>query len=227
MNRSSNVISISSFDRSQRCGAAVSNPEPSGFRLPDGSDQSPPSAFRKLLNFFSGRLGGKAMIAHDVRNNSRLIALPPGSSPASAFGSFQGFSEDNPLCFDRSTGALRGSASRVPQVCGKADVRQQFDLAGMVGWLRQHHTQSVGFNVEALTGIPSATVENWLIQRSQPSAAHFAALIHAYGPSLLEACMRRAPTWVGAAAAADRKRKLDEDIARLTRERAALEANCP
>lgn len=191
-----------------------------------GSGHSPLSAFRKFINFLSGRFGREAMIAHGVRN-TRLIALPPSSSPVPAFGNLQGFREDDPLCFERSTGALRGSARSVPQTCSKTSVRQRFDLVGMVGWLRRRHPQSVGYNVEAETGIPSATVENWLIQRSQPSAAHFAALIHAYGPALLEACMWRPPEWVACAARTEQARLIDEEIARLGRQKAALEARYP
>lgn len=202
---------------------ALSEPEPA---VNAGSGHSPLSAFRKFINFLSGRFGREAMIAPGVRN-TRLIALPSRSSPVPTFGNIQGFREDDPLCFERSTGGMRGSARPIPQTCSKGGVRQRFDLVGMVDWLRQRHPQSVGYNVEVETGIPAATVENWLMQRSQPSAAHFAALIHAYGPALLEACMHRAPDWVASAARIEQTRLIDEEISRLERKRAALEARHP
>lgn len=178
---------LSSFDGASRCGVAPFEPVPGA----TASGTAPPSAFRRFLRFFSVRPGRKAMIAPSVRD-ARLIALSPDFAPWAD----QGFCEDSPPCFERSTGRLRGSGSGDPQVYGYRAVRQRFDLDGLVDWLRRRYPQSTGHNVEAEAGIAAATVENWLLRRSQPSAAHFVALLHVFGPALLEACMHRPPGWV-------------------------------
>lgn len=211
---------LSSFDGASRCGVAPLEPVPGATAIASGT--APPSAFRRFLRFFSVRPGRKAMIAPSVRD-ARLIALSPDFAPWAD----QGFCEDSPPCFERSTGRLRGSGSADPQVYGYRAVRQRFDLDGLVDWLRRRYPQSTGHNVEAEAGIAAATVENWLLRRSQPSAAHFVALLHVFGPALLEACMHRPPGWVSRAAAAERKRQIDEDIERLKRERETLEAFRP
>ena len=226
MKSSSNVILLSEKSAGARYdGTRLCGPEPAAnANLSAGSDQSPPavtgSFFRSVL---SGPAGWKAMIARFVRTQ-RLIALPPHSSLSE--GSY-GFHEDDPLCSQRSTRAARGSAFIAPQLCGRFTVHQRFDADGMADWLRRRFPQSTGYNVEAVTGIASATVENWLIRRSQPSAAHFASLLQAFGPSFLEACMRNPPGWVVTAAKGERSRQIDEDIARLLRERDALGARQP
>jgi hypothetical protein len=48
---------------------------------------------------------------------------------------------------------------------------------------------------------------------------HFTLLIAAFGPALLQACLRQPPVWVEQAARQERKREIDEQIARLMMER--------
>ncbi|WP_159953169.1 hypothetical protein [Rhizobium sp. 18065] len=163
------------------------------------------------------------MIALPVRN-TRLIALPTHASPLSSQGSITGifgFAEEEPLCFDRTTRPWRGSATQAPQGCGKRQAK--FDPAGMADWLRKAFPQSTCHHIEARTGIAAATIENWLLRRSQPSVEHFSTLIAVFGPALLAACMERPPGWVARAADGERARQLDEEIARLRSERDALE----
>lgn len=168
------------------------------------------------------RMGGQAMIARPVRN-ACLIALPTQSSRSLSEGSSTvryGFAEEDPLYPHKNTGKWRGSAPASPQVCGKHHAK--FDPVGLADWLRRSFPQSTCHHIEARTGIPSATVENWLIRRSQPSVDHFARLIAVFGPELLSSCFAHPPGWIERAADGERARMLDAEIERLRRERAAL-----
>ena len=172
------------------------------------------------------RIGRQAMIARYVSVRcTRLIALPPKSSSPEpghtvAFG---GFHEDEPFCFEQhqTTAGARRSARSVPQVCGNSSAR--FQPSGMIEWLRRRHPQSTCHHIEAATGIPAATVENWLIRRSQPSVEHFSTLIAAFGPAFLEACIHRPPAWIGEAVDGERTRQIDDEIRRLHTERLRLD----
>lgn len=196
-----------------------------------GCTHSPSKTIKDLFRNISDRLktsarqrmGGQAMIAHTVRN-ACLIALPTHSSRSLSQGFSTvryGFAEEEPLYRHKSTGAWRGSSPASPQVCGKAHAK--FDPVGLADWLRMTFPQSTCHHVEARTGIPAGTVENWLIRRSQPSVEHFSRLICVFGPDLLSACFARPPGWIERAVHGERARLLDEEIERLRRERAALE----
>lgn len=163
------------------------------------------------------------MIVRPVRN-AHLIALPTHSSRSLSQGISTvryGLAEEEPLYEQQNTGAWRGSAPAAPQTCGKR--RAKFDPVGLADWLRKTFPQSTSHHIEARTGIAAATVENWLLRRSQPSVEHFSTLIATFGPELLESCLERPPGWVARAATGERARLLDEEIARLRRERDALE----
>lgn len=190
-----------------------------------------PKPIRQLLSRFTDRhevpatqARQQAMIVSPVRIQ-HLIALLDHSSSAPVLGElpagFVGLFEEEPLRRHLTTRGLRGSARKVPQVCGNTPA-YLFDVAGLVDWLRDRYPRSTPINVEAETGIPAGSVENWLHRRSQPSVEHFTRLLAVFGPSLLQACLRRPPEWVEQAAITERGRELDEQIARLKSERSAL-----
>ncbi|UVC14734.1 hypothetical protein [Mesorhizobium onobrychidis] len=113
------------------------------------------------------------------------------------------------------------SAQSNPQTCGNLPA-ELFDLAGLIGWLRCKFPTSTGYHVEAMTGISSASVDNWLQRRSRPSAEHFSLLLCVYGPSLFKAAVRRPAEWVDRAVEAERLVEIDQELTRLTSERATL-----
>lgn len=108
-----------------------------------------------------------------------------------------------------------------PQTYGNLPA-ELFDLAGLIGWLRCKFPTSTGYHVEAMTGISAASVQNWLERRSRPSAEHFSLLLCVYGPSLFRACVRRPAEWVERACEAERLVEIDQELTRLTSERATL-----
>ena len=162
-----------------------------------------------------------------VRNTSdpcrRLIALltprqAPAPTPIGQELMFVGLQEDDPLCFKQSTDHARTSAGKNPQNCGKS-AATMFDVAGLVSWLKDRFPRSTIHHVESETGIPAASVENWLHRRSQPSVQHFSILVQVYGPSLLAACYQSPPKWLSEAARNQRRRELEAQIAKLEKER--------
>lgn len=142
-------------------------------------------------------------------SSSRYMDLWPGR-----FGFFEG----GPDCHEHGTARWRGSARKKPQSCGKSTAIM-FDVEGLISWLRERYPRSTTHHVEAETGIAAASVENWLHRRSQPSVEHFMIMLHTFGPSLLTACLRNSPGWVEQAAIQQRKREIDDQIARLQSER--------
>jgi hypothetical protein len=116
---------------------------------------------------------------------------------------------------------VRISAPSDPQPCGElpADL---FDLAGLVGWLRSRFPSSTEFHVEAVTGISSASVANWIQRRSRPSAEHWSLLLCVFGPRLFKATVRRSAGWVDRACEAERLHEIEMQISALTEERQRL-----
>lgn len=168
------------------------------------------------------RLARQAMIAIAVRKPCRLIALPPHrpSSVSRYSRDFFGFSEEEPRRFDNVTKRGGVSAGNIPQRCG-AGTAVSFEVAGLITWLKRTYPRSTTHHVEAQTGIPAASVENWLHRRSQPSVQHFSILISVYGPSFLAACFIQPPVWVHDAVRVQRRKEIDAQISRLESERAA------
>lgn len=67
----------------------------------------------------------------------------------------------------------------------------------------------------AETGIASRTVANWLVEGTAPTFAHAMRLVAAYGPSLIVACVTPCPGWAQHAAATERRRAIEAELARL------------
>ncbi|MDQ0135709.1 hypothetical protein J2T08_003630 [Neorhizobium galegae] len=189
-----------------------------------------PSPIDQLRSYFadrfkpsaSPRMGHQAMIVSPVRIQHLIALIARSSSHALHREGLQagsdGLFEEEPRALDKSTRGWRGSARKRPQVYGQFPALL-FDVAGLVDWLRSQFPRSTPHNVEARTGIAAASVENWLHRRSQPSVEHFTLLIAVFGPALLQACLRQPPGWVEQAARQERKREIDEQIARLMMER--------
>ncbi len=172
------------------------------------------------------RFAWTAMIATPVRIHHRLIALFTSAKaplPASNLKGlhFHGLCDDDTPRYYSGPERRHVSAGKVPQVRGKSSALV-FDVAGLVTWLKDRHPRSTIHHVEAETGIPSASVENWLHRRTLPSVQHFSILLRTYGPSLLAACFPDPPDWVDEAARLERRREIDQQIARLERERLAV-----
>ena len=113
------------------------------------------------------------------------------------------------------------SAERRPQGCGKP-AAATFDVEGLVDWLRRQFPTATGANVEARTGIPTATEENWLQRRAPPTVAHFSVLIATFGPALIRASLSRPPEWVEAAVRRERVQEIEAEIARLRDEQTRM-----
>lgn len=170
------------------------------------------------------RIRWQAMIETPVRKNSLLIALLHHLTPPFFSGprySHLGFFEEEPLCFQSGTGGWRTSAGKKPQTSGK-QTSVLFDITGLIAWLRDRFPRATVHCVEAETGISAATVENWLHRRSQPSVEHFTTLISVFGPSLLKACLSKPQIWIDTAAALERRREIDAQIAKLKHEQLSL-----
>jgi hypothetical protein len=69
----------------------------------------------------------------------------------------------------------------------------------MGNFLRSRHPANTPFHVSARTGIPPATVENWLLSRSGPDREHLSILLCCYGPAFLRAVLPAPPEWVNRA----------------------------
>jgi hypothetical protein len=171
------------------------------------------SRFCRSVTRFLPRFGRQAMIGYPRVRNTPLIALP--SNAARPFG----FCEIETPRFQDAAKGGRGSASSFPQGCGKFAA---FTRDGLVDWLRQEYPRSTCQNVEAETGIPAATVENWLIGRSRPTVDHFVRLIFVFGPALLQTSVTRPAGWMERAAQTERALELDQEIERLRLERDKL-----
>lgn len=116
---------------------------------------------------------------------------------------------------DKSMACATNSAGFVPQARGKKSAKMRFDICGLIDWLRCRYPRSTSVNVEADTGIPAATVDNWLQGRSSPSIAHFSEMLAIYGPPLLEASFTRPTSWVTEAARMFKRAEINATIMRL------------
>ena len=111
-----------------------------------------------------------------------------------------------------------------PQLCGNRSA-SLFDHGGLIGWLRSRFPNGTGFHVEHVTGISSATVDNWIQRRSRPSVEHYHRLMVVFGPSLVRACLRGGADWLDEACRRQRAVEIENEMAALKAEQAALEVS--
>lgn len=200
-----------------RCGATgIASAPPHFMPRRAGSGSSALCAFL--------RSAWQAMIATPVRLQHSLIALlTHRRAPVSRYQGpiLSGFCEEDPVCFQHGTGSGVSSAGKKARDCGK-QAAVLFDPDGFADFLRGRYPRSTIHHVSAETGIPAASVENWLHRRSQPSVQHFSILIQTFGPALLAACLTCPPPWVAEAVQTQRRREIDAQLARLMSERQAV-----
>ena len=98
----------------------------------------------------------------------------------------------------------------------------RLDLEAFAHFLRRRHPHGTAGYVSCFTGIPEATVKDWLQLRCRPSTGHFLTLVSRYGLALIAACWPSAPDAVMALAQTERAARLESEIAALHAERAAL-----
>ena len=89
----------------------------------------------------------------------------------------------------------------------------RIDLDGLSRFLREQHPDKTAAHVEALTGVPYASVRKWLSGDAAPNARAMAALILTYGPELLHAMVIGAPDWLKATVRERAMRELEQRIA--------------
>lgn len=192
----------------QRPGSALR--QPSRQESPTAGRASTRNVLRDCL---------RAMIGSPRVRNTPLIATE--RMPARPVG---GLCETDIPRMDHDRKGGRASALSRPQKCGGVSA---FTRDGLVVWLRAHFPRNTCQHVEADTGIPAATVDNWLIGRSQPKVEHFVRLICAYGPALLLDSVQNSAEWIERAAAAERALEIDREMARLRQELEALKRGQP
>lgn len=119
---------------------------------------------------------------------------------------------------------MRSTTTLNPQVCGRTPSKL-FCREALIAFLRQQFTESIGYNVEAVTAIPAATVENWLQRRSSPTLEHAMRLIVVFGPRLLRQVCTADLDWLADAERAQALYDIDREMAALRARREKLEAH--
>ncbi|MFK8250206.1 hypothetical protein [Ancylobacter terrae] len=92
------------------------------------------------------------------------------------------------------------------------------DALALGAFLRRRHPSDTAKQVATETGVPSRTVQKWLIEGAAPTFAHAMRLVAAYGPALIVACVSPCPGWAAAAARDERRRAIEAEMARLAGE---------
>lgn len=78
------------------------------------------------------------------------------------------------------------------------------DGAALAAYLRRRHRHCTAGYVSVRTGIPEATIADWLTGRCRPGTPHLLTLLRCYGMGLLQAAWPGAPDEIVAAAQAAR-----------------------
>ena len=92
------------------------------------------------------------------------------------------------------------------------------DFTGLAEFLRKEHPTKTAEFVEARCGIPAKTVRKWMDGENAPNGAAILTLALYYGPQVLAACFRGAPSWLDAAARVEMAAKLKSEIAERERQ---------
>jgi hypothetical protein len=197
-------------------------PSPSGEDVVSAASQEVPyHSGVQLLLAQAMQASSHAMNSVTARqHDGRLIAMSrirSHSLPLHDFGLY-GFAESEPDSLAIKPAREGRSAKENPQVYGKPTVTA-FDMAGFVSWLRRRFRRYTAVSVEAATGISSASVENWLQLRSQPSVEHFAILVSTFGPSVMRAALRHDAEWLAKAEAEAIAAELEDEIRALEQRR--------
>lgn len=116
------------------------------------------------------------------------------------------------------------TGQRCPRRKASLPIVGEPDVASLIAFLRAAHPRDTAKCVAAAIDAPPETIGNWLKGKAQPSLRHFGRLMMAYGPDLVAATFPNAPAWLDAAKRDARLRKVEEAMAELKAERAALQA---
>lgn len=92
----------------------------------------------------------------------------------------------------------------------------------VVGFLRKRHPVKTADCVSAETGINADTVQKWIDRCSMPSGLGLFVLVGVYGPDFLCSIFESPPVWLSRAASDERLKRIEDEIAALEAERAAL-----
>ena len=77
----------------------------------------------------------------------------------------------------------------------------RIDFSGLSEFLRREHPTKTADGVAGQTGISAKTVRKWLDGETSPNGAALLMLALAYGPQIIAACVKGAPSWLDAASA--------------------------
>lgn len=94
----------------------------------------------------------------------------------------------------------------------------------IIAFLRQRYPMKTADNVAADIGGSAESIQKMIDRVSAPSAWTYGRLVCAYGPAFLCAALAKPPTWVVAAAHAERLARVEAEHARITAELAALKS---
>lgn len=114
-------------------------------------------------------------------------------------------------------GKSNQKSGKVDQIGGRI-----YHPAGVVSFLTAQHPTKTAEHVEAESGVPAATVRNWLRGLSAPSGEAIVRLLLAYGPDVLLPALPRAPEWLSRPVMARRQAEIEAEQARLSRALADL-----
>ena len=108
------------------------------------------------------------------------------------------------------------------RLCKHSLPESAYSHGGMCEWLRHQFPQATYHHVEAVTGIPAATVEGWFSREYRPSLQNFMAMLCVFGPAFARACLTVDLDWLHDAERREQIAAKELEIARLEAERDEL-----
>ncbi|PSM18244.1 helix-turn-helix transcriptional regulator [Nitratireductor sp. StC3] len=107
-----------------------------------------------------------------------------------------------------SMGASSMSASKSCKVAN-------LDMEGVVRFLFAAFPRATAQHTEAVTGVSSGTVENWLRGRAKPSGDHLGAMVDAFGPAFVSAAFPSTRQWTAPLIARSRLAEIARELSAL------------
>ncbi len=99
--------------------------------------------------------------------------------------------------------------------CGNGAINCAIDIDGLIRFATFHFPVATAANLAAVSGATVSTAEKWLRGETLPSGTFLAAMIAAFGPSFVAACVPGAKAWAEQAARDERIKQLDAEKERL------------
>lgn len=97
----------------------------------------------------------------------------------------------------------------------RASWAEAVDPDGLAAFLRREHPAKTAIHVAARTGESRETVRKWLRRETRPGMRATLVLVCVYGLPLVEACIRRQPSWLAQARAESGRHALAAQLAAL------------